>query len=115
VKNMKILERMVETRNKVRSREKRLFGKRERKILGSGTVIKKTAERADKITKRITNKKPNVIPQITEALGSWQAGQRISDAIPTGISGQKLRKTVKEVLPKKAGKRSGKVDISITR
>ena len=91
-----LLERLLETK-------KRFSGQKSRgKRVGKGTTIKRVKERADKISGRAKGRRPQIIPSVTEALGSWQAGSRVSEMLPAKIRKEKPQKPRKKTVERQS-------------
>lgn len=76
---------------------------------GRGNVLSKVSDRADKITKRVKGRKPNIIPSVEEALGKWNVGSRITEMLPTALKNDTksdkplLKRRQEEKLSKQSG------------
>lgn len=52
------------------------------KRFGRGNLLSKVQNRADKISTRVKGRKPDIIPTVSETLGKWNVGSRITEMLP---------------------------------
>jgi hypothetical protein len=105
----KVRERIKETREKLK-RPGLLgeSGSRAQLRIGKGAVIERFRERTAKVTERVQEVKPGIIPKIGEVLSQWYPGKRLvtivtpkTEIVRTGEYVQKEAEKVKA--PEKEG------------
>ncbi|MEM2618753.1 MAG: hypothetical protein QW356_04630 [Candidatus Hadarchaeales archaeon] len=55
-------------------------------VIGSGRLIEQARVGIDRITARIKERKPALIPAVTEAIAKWEPGRRVKELIPAPAS-----------------------------
>jgi len=74
--SLPLLDRLVEIRDK-----RRTEGILRQNRVGGGQIIKKTTQRVDKITTRVKTRTTKIIPNVTETLGKWNVGSRVTEIV----------------------------------
>lgn len=74
-----LLERLTKFRTRVK-------GQKSARQRFQGKTLNRVKTRADKITTRVKDRKPNFIPQVDEALTNWKPGSRVAEMLPTADS-----------------------------
>jgi hypothetical protein len=104
----KIRERIKEAREKVklpalRGEKAAPLGGGIRAQIGKGKLIERMRERATRVTERIEEVKPGIVPRIGEILSEWYPGKRIVTVVTpkTEIvrAGEYVQKEAEKVKP----------------
>lgn len=72
---------MFDGKFRKRLQERPLLSNR-KKVFGQGQRVKQAQERANTMTSRFKDRKPNILPQVKETLGQAKIGSRVSEIIP---------------------------------
>jgi uncharacterized coiled-coil protein SlyX len=51
-------------------------------VIGKGAMIERARKTLDEITARVKERKPAIIPAVTEAISKWKPGARIKEILP---------------------------------
>jgi len=72
-------------------------------LIGGGRVIEQVKARTEEITRRLAERRPNIIPKVAEQLKGWKLGEKVKMIVETPSEAKPETPRVTETETKKGG------------